>query len=136
MSANNKMDQQKLSVCKAAVAALVGSLCCFFLVSAILASTMVKGNFNGDAAQPMALASLAVGGFSASWIAVKILHHGALPCVLTSFLVYAVLPILISALSGQIELSAFLGLRIVLLLLCSLMGGLLGIKTTVRKKVH
>lgn len=136
MSAKNKMDQQNLSVWKAAVAALVGSLCCFFAGAAIFAQVMVKGNCSGSAASQMAVFALAFGTFSASWIAVKILHHGVLPCVAVSFLVYGFLPLLGSAILGSLELSAFLVLRIVLLLVCGLMGVILGIKTMKRKKVH
>ncbi len=136
MSDKNKMDQQTLSVWKATAAALVGSFCCFFAGAAIFAQVMVRGNCSGSAANQMAVFALAFGTFSASWIAVKILHHGVLPCVAISFFVYGVLPLLGSTIFGSLEFSAFLVLRIVLLLVCGLMGGILGMKTAKRKKVH
>lgn len=136
MSAKNKMDQQNLSVWKAAVAALVGSICCFFAGAAIFAQVMIRGNCSGSAASQMAVFALAFGTFSASWIAVKILHHGVLPCVAFSLLVYGVLPLLVSAILGTLELSTLLIVRIVLLLVCGLLGGILGMKTVKRKKVH
>lgn len=136
MSAKNKMDQQNLCVWKAVGAALVGSLCCFFAGAAIFAQVMVRGNCSGSAASQMAVFALAFGTFSASWIAVKILHHGVLLCVAVSFLVYGLLPILGSVIFGSLEISALLVLRIVLLLVCGLMGGILGMKTAKRKKVH
>lgn len=136
MFAKNPMDQKNLSVWKAAIAALVGSFLCFLVGAAIFAQVMVRGNFSGSAASQMAVFALAFGAFSASWISVKILHHGVLPCVAVSFLIYGLFPLLGSAILGSLELSVSWVLRIVFLLVCSLMGGILGMKTTKRKKVH
>lgn len=130
-----KYDSQSTSLLKALLAAAVGSLLCVFGSAAVGAFLMVRGNFSGSAANPIALVVLCLGCFIAAWIGVKVLHHGALFCAAVSFFLYALIPGVIGAVSGQLTLSAELGLRVVSLLLCSLLGSILGAHTK-RKKVH
>lgn len=130
-----KYDSQSTSLVKAFLFATIGSLICVFEASAVGAFLMVRGNFSGSAAAPIALAALCLGSFLAAWIGAKVLHHGALLCAGISFLLYTLIPGIIGAVGGQLTLSAELGMRIVSLLLCSLLGGILGTQTK-RKKVH
>ena len=128
--------QQKQSFSKVILITLAGSLLCFAAASAALASIMVKGNFSGELAAPFSLIALSLACFSAGWLSVKMLGHGILPCILFSYLIYGILPAGAGLVLEQLSLSMHLGQRLIILLLCSFAGALLGTQKVLRKKVH
>ncbi len=133
---NHSRTQQKSSVGRTVLLTLVGSLACFAAAAGSLASIMVKGNFSGELAGSFALAVLALACFSSGWFSVKMLGHGVLLCALVSYFIYAILPAGAGILLEQLSLSMHLGQRLIVLLVCSLAGALLGTQKLLRKKVH
>lgn len=133
---NRSQTQHKPSFGSTVLFTLAGSLACFAAAAGSLAFVMVKGNFSGELAGPFALAVLALACFSSGWLSVKMLGHGVLLCALASYFIYAILPAGAGILLEQLSLSMHLGQRMIILLVCSLTGALLGTQKILRKKVY
>lgn len=134
MSEIKNRSTKESSVIKAVLISVICSGALFLGATGALASFMVKGNFSGDMAGKFAIIALCLGSLFCSWIGVKVLHHGALLCALVSFALYGVLPMLVSVILGEFETASDLIARMIILLVCSFAGGILGTQKIIGKR--
>lgn len=134
MSILKNKSAQKNSLPKIIFCSILGSVTLFIGTAAVLAFLMVNGNFSGSITESFSLIALCVGAFCCSWISVKMIHHGALICAFLSFCLYGIVPLFIGMILGTLELTNILLIQILLVFICSFIGGIIGTQKLIGKR--
>ena len=126
--------QQNQGAFRHVLAAVLGSLVVFVAVCAAGAQLLVQSGGSGYLAAPASLTAQLAAALCAGWLSARMQGHGALFCAFAGFLPYGVVPAVMGALSGAVESGLFLGIRVGVILLASVLGALLGIHSHGKRK--